>query len=76
MAVHIQASEYSIELLEGDFHIFTGSPNTNKHMKSHGHHIEDIVAGVYAMRMQVREQVILASQLPMILKVVVQVLCF
>jgi hypothetical protein len=45
-------------------------------MKGHGHHIEDIIAGMYAMRVQVREQVILASQLSVVLEMVVQVLGF
>jgi len=76
LAAHIQASKYSIELLESDLHIFAGSPDTNKHMKGHGHHIEDIIAGMYAMRVQVREQVILASQLSVVLEMVVQVLGF
>jgi hypothetical protein len=71
LAAHIQASEYSIELLESNLQIFPGSPNANKHMKGHGHHIEDIITGMYAMRVQVGEQVILASQLSMVLKVVV-----
>jgi hypothetical protein len=55
LAAHIEAGEYSIKLLEGDLHIFAGSPNPNKHMKGHGHHIEDIIAGMYAMRVQVGE---------------------
>ena len=45
-------------------------------MKSHWHHIEDIISGMYAMRVQVGEQVILASQLSVMLKVIIQVLGF
>ena len=76
LAVHVQASEYSIKLLEGDLQVFTSSPNANKHMKRHWHHIEYIITGMYAMRVQVGEQVILASQLSVMLEVVIQVLGF